>query len=161
MITSINSLVCSFFLAGIIAFSQISSASTGAIEPDQSYTPQQVVKIVVDSLQSNDATTDEGIATVFRFASPANKLSTGPLQRFSSMIKKGFPDMLNHSNARYDAMEVSGDKAIQAVWFMTRTGKEVGYAFQLSKQANGSSRGMWLTDQVFPLGIGKDSGTRI
>ncbi|WP_088917784.1 DUF4864 domain-containing protein [Granulosicoccus antarcticus] len=144
-----------------MAYSQTSLASSRIIEPNENFTPQQVVQIVVDSLKHNDADNDAGIATVFRFASPANKISTGPLNRFRAMIKKGFPDMLNHSNARYEAMKVSGNTAIQAVWLMTHSGKEIGYAFQLSKQSGGQNANMWLTDRVIPLGIGKESGLRI
>ncbi len=148
-------------LACILAFSQWSLASTQDHQPDEDLTPAQVVRIVVDSLKHNDAGSDIGIATVFSFASPANKMNTGPLPRFATMIKRGFPDMLNHSSARYDPMEVEADIAIQAVWLMTPAGAEVGYAFQLSRQVDGEYAGMWMTDMVIPLGEGPGSGTRI
>ncbi|MBX2879549.1 MAG: hypothetical protein KTR32_06430, partial [Granulosicoccus sp.] len=60
----------------------------------------------------------------------------------------------------YDPMEIEGDIAVQAVWLMTASGKEVGYAFQLGKQQDGDYRDMWMTDAVLPLG-NRDPGTRI
>ncbi|MFK7860522.1 MAG: DUF4864 domain-containing protein [Granulosicoccus sp.] len=132
------------------------------LEPNTEYQPQDVVKIVVDALQGNSVAADnDGIATVYRFASPGNRATTGPLSRFTKMITTGFSDMLNHAGARYDAMEVSGDTAVQAVWLFTDTGAEIGYAFQLGRQQSGEFRGMWMTDAVIPLGPGPGSGTRI
>lgn len=149
------------FLAGLLAFGQICLASPGNISPDDNLTPQQVVRIVVDALRDNDPENNAGIATVFRFASLANKRNTGPLSHFTMMISKGFPDMLNHSSSRYDTMEISGDIAVQAVWLMTPGGAEAGYAFQLSRQVGNEHAGMWMTDMVVPLGEGSGSGTRI
>lgn len=149
------------FLAGFLTFALCASASSQDSQPAEKLTPQEVVRIVVNSLKDNDAQSDAGIARVFSFASPANKLSTGPLSRFTMMIKKGFPDMLNHSSARYDPMEVDSNTAVQAVWLMTPSGAELGYAFQLSRQVDGEYAGMWMTDMVIPLGKGPGSGTRI
>ena len=69
--------------------------------------------------------------------------------------------MLNHAGARYDPMEIAGETAVQAVWLMQDSGKEVGYAFKLSRQAAGDYQGMWMTDAVVPLGPSENSGTRI
>ena len=131
------------------------------VVPDKRLQPHEVVVIVVDSLQSNDDANDLGIATVFEFASPKNRANTGPLARFTQMIKRGFPDMLNHDGARYDALEISGDTAVQAVWLLTNSGAEVGYAFQLGKQKSGTYKDMWMTEAVVPLGESSRSGTRI
>jgi len=136
------------------------SSDEAPLAPSELYTPQQVVVIVVDSLQQN-AADDAGIATVFRFASPGNKAGTGPLSRFTRMIKGGFSDMLNHVGGRYEPIEIEGDLAVQAVWLETQTGAEYGYAFQLSKQRGGIHDGMWMTDAVVPLGKNKNSGMRI
>lgn len=136
------------------------NAATLNETPDAKYSPQEVVQIVIDSLQQNDAG-DAGIATVFRFASPGNKASTGPLERFTQMIKRGFPDMLNHAGVRYDPMEITDKTAVQAVWLRGVDGTEVGYAFQLGKQSGGTLDGAWMTDAVIPLGKGKQDGIGI
>jgi hypothetical protein len=128
------------------------------VVPNETYTPQQVITIVLDSMQKN-AADDEGIATVFRFASPDNKLVTGPLPRFTQMIKRGFPDMLNHISARLEDIDIAGDIAVQSVWLQTQSGTEFGYEFRLSIQRGGKHDGMWMTDAVMP--IGKNTGVRI
>jgi len=150
----------SLFGTALLALSGAPFAADPA--PTLERTPQEVVEIVVDALRTNgDATGDEGIATVFRFASPGNKASTGPLTRFTRMIKMGYPEMLAHQSSRFDEMTVSGDKALQAVWLMSPSGTEVGYAFQLGRQRGGDYDGMWMTESVLPLGKGERSGTRI
>ena len=155
-------LAFSLLTAAMILCSSASRAGDDQLVPGPQYSPQQVVKIVIEALRDNDASkNDDGIATVYKFASPGNRSSTGPLARFSNMIKRGFPDMLNHSEARYDTMEITGDTAVQAVWLLTPSGKEVGYAFQVSKQKGGDYSDMWMTDAVVPLGPGSQGGTRI
>ena len=149
-------IAATFFL---LAFS--ARADNAPLMPSPDYEPEQVVKIVIDSLQGNTEPEDQGIATVFRFASPGNQANTGPFDRFARMIRGGFSDMLNHAGARYDPMEVSGDTAVQAVWLLTDSGKEVGYAFQLSRQSSGKFKDIWMTDTVVPLGKGSRSGTEI
>ena len=146
----------------VLLLSPTLKADTTELAPSSDYRPQEVVQIVINALQENSpALEDSGIATVFRFASPGNRALTGPLPRFTRMIKRGYPDMLNHAGARYDAMEITDDTAVQAVWLMQASGKELGYAFQLSRQAGGAYEGMWMTDTVLPLGPGERSGTRI
>ena len=148
-------------LALLLGASALRAAETDLM-PDTEHKPQDVVKIVVDSLASNAQLEDDaGIATVFRFASPDNRAATGPLARFTAMIKAGFPDMLDHDGARFDSMNVNGDTAVQAVWLLTDSGQELGYGFQLSRQQSGEYEGMWMTDAVVPLGPGPASGTRI
>jgi len=106
--------------------------TTFSAEPAVGIEPGEVIQIVVDALRSNDSDSgDEGIALVWRFAAPSNKAITGPLPRFSQMIKRGFPDM--------------------PVWLLTPSGDEVGYLFQLRKQTSGEYEGMWMTESVYPL----------
>lgn len=153
LLSSFMVMTCALF------FTKAAHAQSGSLEPNTSFLPQDVVKIVVDSLQKNDESkNDDGIATVFQFASPSNRSYTGPLPRFTQMIKRGFSDMLNHAGARFDPMEVNENTAVQAVWLITSNGTEVGYAFQLRKQPSGEFAGMWMTEGVLPLG---KSGTRI
>ena len=146
-------------LAGLLIAKSSFSDQT-ALKPSTDLSPQQVINIVVESLQNN-ASDDAGIATVYRFASPGNKANTGPLARFTYMIKRGFSDMLNHVGVRYDDMEMTGDVAVQAVWLQTVTGAEYGYAFQLRKQKGGETDGMWMTEGVIPLGQSAQSGIGI
>jgi len=136
------------------------ASSLSKSEPSIEFSAQDVINIVVDALETNDAK-DSGIVIVFRFASPRNKASTGPLSRFTQMIKLGFPEMLNHIGARFDPIEIHDDIAVQAVWLRTDNGAEYGYAFKLGKQQEGAFKGMWMTDAVFPLGQSQNSGLGI
>lgn len=140
-------------LALLLLLPALTKASeTDACDPGPStlLKPGEVIKTVIDALRDNDAT-DAGIATVFCFASPGNKAQTGPLERFTNMIKRGFSDMLNHSDSYYDDIQIRGDVAVQPVWLVTSDGKEVGYLFRMGKQASGEFQGMWMTDGVMPL----------
>lgn len=161
-------LMSHYVLSSLVVFALISSPRVFAqsqqplLSPVPEYKPQKVVEIVIDALKSNsEARGDDGIATVFRFASPRNRAHTGPLNRFSNMIKRGFPDMLNHAEARYEPIEISGDTAVQKVWLYNNDGTEIGYAFQLGLQSGGEFDGCWMTDAVIPLGESAESGTSI
>lgn len=151
---------CGAFIVAalLLMLPRIALAQGINMAPNETYTPQQVIGIVLNSMQNN-ADDNEGIATVFRFASPDNKLVTGPLSRFTQMIKRGYPDMLNHTSARLEDIYLAGDVAIQAVWLQTQSGTEYGYQFKLSIQRGGTYDGMWMTDSV--ISIGKKTGVSI
>lgn len=130
--------------------------------PNAERGPDEVVQIVVDALHENAASEDDaGIATVFAFASPDNRAATGPLDRFESMIKGSYSDMLDFRESRFGELERAQDTAMQVVWLMQPDGRETGYMFQLGRQAGGEYDGMWMTDGVYPVGEGPRSGTSI
>ena len=131
-------------------------------QPTVERSPAQVVSIVVYALQRNPSSGDDaGIETVWAFASPGNRAFTGPLERFTAMIKNGFPDMLGFSASRFEDIDVDGNSAVQIVWLRQEDGREVGYAFQLRRQGSGQYRDMWMTEGVVPLGESERSGTSI
>ena len=139
-----------------------SAHADSSLQPSTQYQPDEVVKIVIEALGANtESQNDDGIATIYRFASPGNRVNTGPLSRFTNMIKRGFGDMLNFVGSRYDPVEIQGNTAVQAVWLMMPDGTELGYAFQMGKQLSGEYADMWMTEGVVPLGRGPNSGTRI
>lgn len=148
--------------ASLITAAPAALFADSAPRPSADFSPEEVVSIVVDALQQNPQTeNDAGIETVFAFASPGNRASTGPLDRFTRMIKLGFSDMLGFRDRRYEPIRVEGNRAMQLVWLVQNSGKEVGYAFQLSRQNGGDHDGMWMTDAVVPLGESSRSGTSI
>lgn len=137
-------------------------ADTRASSPNAELTPGDVVRIVVDALKTNNPdNNDDGIAKVFEFASPGNKSVTGPLPRFTDMIKGGFGDMLNHVDSEFGEIDVQEKTALQAVWLTAPDGRETGYVFQLGKQTTGEFEGMWMTESVWPLGARKPKGQSI
>jgi len=151
-----------FFILLLMLVVGTARADAGPSEPNTQLSPEQVVRIVIEALKTNDPSKDDdGIATVFEFASPGNKSATGPLQRFTKMIKGGFAQMLNHIDSEFGPMEINEHTALQAVWLTTRSGQQIGYVFQMGKQVGGEFDDMWMTEAVWPIGERKPPGQSI
>lgn len=117
-------------------------------KPSPDYSPDQVVTIQLDALKNNNRA-DDGIATVFSFASPANKRLTGPLKRFKNIIRDpNYRPMLNHLSTSLDPVRISGNEAVQRVTLIDAVGNEIVYLFFLSKQRRSPCAGCWMTDAV-------------
>ena len=131
--------------------------------PDINLQPQDVVKIVIDSLADNDHPyTDAGIETTFNFASPANKANTGPLERFTKMVKGPiFGIMVNHKSHELSDVVRQGEDAYLIVRITDAEGRVVHFAFRLGLQGGGKFEGMWLTEAVWPLNVPADQGLKI
>jgi hypothetical protein len=115
-----------------------------AFGPDPRYSPEQVVKIQLEALQKND------IETTFRFASPANKAQTGPLERFTMMINSPlYSPMIGSVAIEYLTMDVESGRVRQRVLLTAETGDRIVYVFYLSKQEENPFRECWMTDAVF------------
>jgi len=121
-----------------------------APHPTPSLSPGKVVAIVLNALRHNDdPTQDAGIATTFEFASPANREATGPLERFTTMIKNpAYRSMLGFRSATQGRIEMDGSHARQRVVIVGQDGAEVTYVFLLSKQSDGPYANCWMTDGV-------------
>jgi hypothetical protein len=122
--------------------------------PDPRYSAADVVGIILDALQHNDTPTpDHGIATTFSFASPENQRATGPLERFTLLVKNPqYRPMLGFRRARRDPITVSGGRARQRVVITDADGHEIAFVFQLSRQAAGAFARCWMTDGVVRVG---------
>jgi hypothetical protein len=120
-------------------------------QPSPSLSPEEVVRIQLEALKANDAS-DNGIAITFRFASPGNKMITGPVDRFSDMVKSpGYAPMLNFRSATFEPLETDGQFAQQLVEIVDTQGTHWLYLFRLSKQQEGNLAGCWMTDGVLPV----------
>ena len=122
-------------------------------QPSADLQPEDVVRIVVDALADNDQPfANAGIKTTFAFASPANKVNTGPLDRFTRMVKgPPYGIMVDHVKSEFSEVVHAGNKAYQMVHLTARDGRAVVFAFRLSKQLDGRFAGMWMTDAVWPV----------
>ena len=111
--------------------------------------PEDVVRIQLEALRRND-TGDGGIAIAFRFATPDNRRSTGPLSRFARMIKQGpFALMLTFTVAEYGPVEVVDRRARQRVTLFAPGVAPVTYVFYLERQAEqGPLMDCWMTAGV-------------
>ncbi len=110
----------------------------------------EVVRIQVEALRDNTLL-NEGIEWTYRFASPGNKRYTGPLNRFTEMVRSApYDRLLNHLDARYGLISISGNEAFQMVSIIDKTGEEIAYAWVLSRQGEGEFKDCWMTDAVIP-----------
>ena len=113
--------------------------------------PAEVVRIQVEALRNNSLL-DEGIELTYRFASPGNKRVTGPLVRFTAMVRSPpYDRLLNHRSARYGPLAVSDDEAYQRVIITDSEGEEIAYHWVVSRQSEGEFKDCWMTDGVVPV----------
>ncbi len=119
-----------------------------ALAPAPALSPGDVVRIQLEALRHNDQD-NQGIEVAFRFASPANRVNTGPLERFVSMIRKGpYALMLGFREASYGPVESIGKRARQRVTLSDAV-TSVSYWFYLSRQSEEPYVDCWMTDAVY------------
>jgi hypothetical protein len=118
--------------------------------PDPEYGPGRVIDIQLDALATNDDPFENaGIGTAYNFASPGNRRTTGPFDRFVRMVTgRQYAPMVDHTEATAGPMERDGPTAEQRVTLTGPDGRTVTYVFGLSNQRSGALDGHWLTDRV-------------
>ena len=105
------------------------------------------------AMQQNDVS-NHGIEITYRFASPQNKVQTGPLSRFIMLVKNpAYRPLLNHLDATFLNLKVEGNVAIQEVIVTTSKGTFKGFRFILSLQQGEQFKDCWMTDAVVPFEI--------
>jgi hypothetical protein len=108
-----------------------------------------VVQVQMNALRYNNNTTDDGIRTVRRFASPRNRQAIQTLEEFVQVIKSPtYRPMLSHDSAEFTPIQSSDDYA--QVEVITREGGNVTgkYYFRVRKVDGGEYDGCWMTDAV-------------
>lgn len=118
--------------------------------PDPTYGPEEVVAVQLERLATNDEPFENaGIGVAYNFASPANRRTTGPFDRFVQMVTGSrYVPMVNHVEATTGQMEQVGRRAEQRVTLTGPTGRTATYVFGLSNERTGDLDGCWLTDRV-------------
>ena len=122
----------------------------GLPAPDSVHGPEDAVSAQLDALRRNDDPHENaGVQTAYNFASPANRRSTGPLDRFVRMVRSDrYCVMIDFEEATSGPIERSGNYATQRVTITGDSGGTVTYEFGLSVQSTGPFRGCWMTDSV-------------
>jgi len=125
------------------------------LKPNPEYLPDEVVGIQMRALGHNDQPfNDAGIELTFRFASPSNKVNTGPLDRFSRLFSHpAYEPMLNHQILEIGSAEIKDNKARVPVMIGTVAGVRMAYVFSLSKQIEAPYADCWMTDSVTPISL--------
>lgn len=134
-------------VAGLLLASSASLASE-MLQPDPDIAPERVVEIQLTALQNNDdPTPNAGIEQTWAFAHPRNKSITGPLERFTSMIKAPpYRMLVGHASHSVRRIAVNDDIAMFSVKVTPASGDPVVYQWKLEKTDSGS----WLTIGVSP-----------
>ena len=147
---------------GAFAAQNYESASP-ELQPDPIYAPEEVVRIQIDALGKNDEPyEDAGIEITFRFASPQNKLTTGPLPHFVGIVRSpAYVKMINHSHVEFGPVHIEEDMAQVPVLITASDGEKVGYVFRLSRQSKAPYEQCWMTDGVVPIPVKNASGIEL
>ncbi len=119
-------------------------------KPNPKLPPERVIKTIIEALGHNDEPyPDAGIATTFNFASPGNRQLTGPLERFTPMIKSpAYRPLIEYLKVDYGSIVIDGAEAQQMVTVTSEDGDTNAYVFILKRQSDGEFKGCWMTDGV-------------
>ena len=140
-------------LAGLLACARFAEA------PDPRLSAADVIRFQVEALAADEE--NDGIAATFRFASPANREMTGPLERFIGIVRApAYRPLVNHVAAEYGELVSRDGQAAQVVTVTATDGSRHTYLFQLSRQPEGPFRGCWMTDSVHRVDVA-DPGVAI
>jgi len=138
----------------IVALALLAAAAALAeeipTEPAPGLGPAEAVRAQLAALQNNDEpSTDHGVRVAFRFASPENREVTGPLPRFSRMLRnKTYGPLMNHRSHWLGELRQGDGTAQQRVTVIGPNGERARYIFVLSRQAGPPCEGCWMTDSV-------------
>jgi len=139
-------------LAGLLLalITRVATAIDPDASPDNDQSPQEVVRLQMSALGENAAIGgDGGIAIAFRFASPTNRLQTGPLTKFISIVRApAYAIMIDHRSVEFGDPRVGGDVALVPIIVNAPDGGRAGFIFRLSKHNANDCRGCWMTDAV-------------
>ena len=122
------------------------------LTPDPIRQPESVVEIQLQSLQKNDVPVpDTGIAQTWAFAHPDNKRVTGPLERFTRMIKgPDYRNMIDHQEHIVETVVQADDYALFAVVIITADDQRMSFKWEVMKVQVGEFAGSWMTTSVSP-----------
>ena len=136
-----------------------SANSQGIISPHPDIQPQNVIKIQLKSLQQNNKPTpDAGILQTWAFAHPSNKIITGPVERFTLMMKsQNYKNMLYHRNHSIELVFKSKRYSQFAVSITTLDDQKMKFKWELEKVQKGEFSGSWMTTSVSPPLLSLDS----
>ena len=127
-----------FIVLLILLFFSKTSFADNLVIPSPDIEPIDVVEVQLFALQSNDES-DFGIRQTWEFAHPRNKMATGPLPRFTSMIKTpAYSILLN--NLKFETKEIFND------------GKTAGIAVRIEAKDNKAYTYMWTLEKIIEEG---------
>lgn len=130
---------------------ELPSTSTGIWEslrqPSETFAPTDVVRIQLEGMADKDR--GRGAVQCFAFASPGNRLVTGPLPRFAKMVTQPPYDLLADADATVIGRTLLEDETTARVFVAALRGQEIEtFVWILTRQANAPYVNCWMTDSV-------------
>ena len=122
------------------------------ILPHPNIHPKNVIEIQLRSLQQNNKPMpDAGIIQTWAFAHPNNRLITGPIERFTLMMKsQNYKNILHHRNHKIKPVFKTSSRSQFAVSITTSSGQKMTFKWELMKVQKGKFSGSWMTTSVSP-----------
>ena len=103
---------------------------------------------------NDDPVADAGIRTAFRFASPENKRSTGPIERFIAMVKNPmYAPLLNHRTAHLSDTTEKDNLARIKVSVIAADGQEAAFVWILERVRAPECDRCWMTSTVMRVDV--------
>jgi len=141
-----------------IIFLSVTISKADLVEPNTNIKPYDVVKIQLTGLQNNNKLSDDfGIKQTWNFAHPNNKKYTGPLDKFTKMIKgDAYQMLIDHLEHTINPLGNSDKWAQFEVIILDKNKIYHKFSWQVEKyEGEGPLNDCWLTTMVsnpIPLG---------
>ena len=141
-----------------IFFLSVTISKADLLEPNTNIKPYDVVKIQLTGLQNNNKLSDDfGIKQTWNFAHPNNKKYTGPLDKFTKMIKgDAYQMLIDHLEHTINPLGNSDKWAQYEVIILDKNKIYHKFSWQVEKyEGEGPLNDCWLTTMVsnpIPLG---------
>ena len=147
-----------FIILILISFIFFYETKADIIKPSNSIKPEQVVQIQLEGLKNNNIPKiDNGIKQTWEFAHPNNQKNTGPIEKFTNMIKgNSYKMLLNHLEHKIVEKQLSNLTASYEVTVLDENKTYYKFYWQVEKYTKeGILKGCWLTTMVSaPVSLG-------
>tara|TARA_B100000579_G_scaffold78180_1_gene60622 strand:- start:559 stop:1053 length:495 start_codon:yes stop_codon:yes gene_type:complete len=145
----------------ILSIIFILSSKADIVKPSSEISPYQVVKIQLKGLSNNNKpNTDEGIKQTWEFAHPSNKKNTGPLSKFTSMLKgKSYKVLIDHLDSEIIEIFKSSNQYGFEVTILSNDKNYYKFQWIVEKYyEEGPLKDCWLTISVSsPVSLGSST----
>lgn len=118
------------------------------VYPHPDLTPEQVVRLQIDSLAQGDRI---GLIQCVCFASPANLSQTGPIGRFADMVRRPPYNVLCRPGTAVVGTPVMRDDSARLLVSLLHGDRLESFVWILTKQRDPPYAGCWMSDAVLKI----------
>tara|TARA_Y100001960_G_C13962608_1_gene489003 strand:- start:11 stop:469 length:459 start_codon:yes stop_codon:yes gene_type:complete len=123
------------------------------IKPSPNISPEEVISIQLSALQNNNFPyIDAGIHQTWEFAHPDNRIFTGPLSNFISMMRSStYIIMLDHIDHKIIPVKEKNNIKFYFVEIQDKKGDRYGFQWSVKKVLSDIIfKNCWMTSSVSP-----------